>query len=148
MCERVLARNLRLIAFIFLAIITPFIHAAAVSTNNSEIPSVISCTKKGNSNTTVCCRPSKWADILTFYSINYFAHAATTRTRPGQSTFSTLCIIALALLFPMSGALRGVEAIRSMAAFADTDLQKAAQAGALCMVVKVPRDDGERRPGR
>ena len=143
MRARVPARNLRLIALIFLTIITPFIYAAPASTNNTEVPLSISCTKQENSTRSVCCRPSKWTDILIFYTSNYFAHAATTRTQPGQSTWNSLLIPVIALLFPMSGALRGIRAIASRATFADTELQTAARAGALCMVVKVPKSNME-----
>ena len=45
----------------------------------------------------------------------------------------------------MSGALKGIRAIVSKATFADTDLQTAARAGALCMVVKVPKADVKER---
>ena len=65
-------------------------------------------------------------------------HAGTIRTQPGQSTLITLLIMVLSLLLPISGVLRVVKIIESRAMFADTDLQTAARAGALCMVAHVP----------
>ncbi|KAK6339985.1 hypothetical protein TWF730_001762 [Orbilia blumenaviensis] len=55
---------------------------------------------------------------------------------PGQSTFNSILIILFSLLFPSSGILRGIHAIRSRAIFADTELQTAARSGALCMVIE------------
>lgn len=134
-------RNLRLTGVIVLLTIISCISAAPTSINSTEISSSPVCTNR------VCCRSSKWLDILTFYTLNYLAHAATTRTKPGQSTLSTLLIVIYSLLFPISGALRGVHAIESRAIFADTDLQTAARAGALCMVVHVPGSNVTGRRG-
>ena len=77
-------------------------------------------------------------DLVTFYLGNYIAHAATTKSLPGESTFERFCTIVATLLYPVSGAIRGASAIVSGAIFADTDLQTAARAGALCMVVEEP----------
>ena len=127
-----------MIALTFLTIISALVYAAPTSYTPTIVPSSISCFKHENDKSSVCCGPSTWTSVLTFYATNYFAHAATTRTSPGRSTFVTACTIVLALLFPTSGALRGARAIWSGAVFADTDLQTAARAGALCMVAKLP----------
>ena len=91
-----------------------------------------------HNNLNLCCRPAKWTDILIFYLGNYFAHAATTKSLPGESTIGGIITVFTALLFPTSGVVRGTRAIYSRAIFADTDLQTAARAGALCTVVKDP----------
>lgn len=127
--------NLRLIGLFFLIFFISFVHAAPASINNTDISSILFCENR------LCCRSSKWTDYLTFYVFNYLAHVGTTRTRPGQSTLGSLLIMMAALLVPMSGALRGVRAITSKAMFAITDLQTAARAGALCMVIHVPGND-------
>jgi hypothetical protein len=47
-------------------------------------------------------------------------------------------MVLTALLFPAAGAFRGILGILSWAMFGNTDLEKAARAGALCMVVRGP----------
>jgi hypothetical protein len=100
------------------------------------LPPSITCSQQNGSN--LCCRPAKWTDILVFYIGNYLAHAVTTRSLPGESVLGAAFAILAALMFPMSGAIRGIRAISSGAIFADTELQIAARAGALCMVGKAP----------
>ncbi|KAF4629698.1 hypothetical protein G7Y89_g8442 [Cudoniella acicularis] len=103
-----------------------------------------------NNNPNVICRPAKWTDIVVFYLGNYIAHAATTLSLPGQSPLAVVFSIAAALFFPVSGVFRGFRAIYTLAIFAETELQTAARAGALCMVVKLDEgafrdfDDGEK----
>ncbi|KAH6971191.1 hypothetical protein BKA56DRAFT_495746 [Ilyonectria sp. MPI-CAGE-AT-0026] len=82
------------------------------------------------------CWPASWKDIIVFYLANYIAHTATVVNEPGQSTLVTILSAALALFFPGVGIVKGVQAITSGAFLADTELQQAARAGALCIVVK------------
>lgn len=82
------------------------------------------------------CRPASWEDVVVFFLGNYVAHVATINSRPGQSTLITVCISIATLLFPGVGIYRALNAIVSLATFAPTELQRAARAGALCMVVK------------
>jgi hypothetical protein len=103
----------------------------------ATLPPGLTCTKWGQQN--VCCRKAAWTDLLTFYLGNYVAHAVTTKNLPGQSIGGSIFAIVAALFWPMSGALRGVRFILSGAVFANTELQAAARAGALCMVVQDPK---------
>ncbi len=89
-----------------------------------------------NGSCDLLCRPASWADGIVFCLVNYIAHAATVVTRPGQSTLVSIMKVIGALLFPGSGIARGLHAIRSLATLSPTDMQKAAKAGALCMVVQ------------
>lgn len=57
---------------------------------------------------------------------------------PGQSTVGTIGTLAAALFAPLSGALQGTLALSRGILTAKTSLQRAARAGALCMVVKMP----------
>jgi hypothetical protein len=83
------------------------------------------------------CTPTKWYDILIFYGVNYFAHAITMKTVPGELTNDILLDIVSALMYPYSGVLRGLEAIyRHAALFSTDDLHQATRAGALCIVVR------------
>ncbi|PQE27883.1 pogo transposable element protein [Rutstroemia sp. NJR-2017a BBW] len=84
------------------------------------------------------CNPATWFDVLTFYLVNYAAHAVTTRSLPGERRYSLTRTIMMALFFPAAGAFRGILGIASLAVLQKTDLEKAASAGALCMVIRTP----------
>jgi hypothetical protein len=91
------------------------------------------------------CTPTKWSDIMIFYLANYAAHAATTCSLPGEKNWRTMMAVLAALFFPAAGAFRGILVITSLAVFGKSDLEKAAKAGALCMIFKGP--DWEPRNG-
>jgi hypothetical protein len=76
--------------------------------------------------------------MLLFYAVNYLAHAVTVKSRPGERMADTALANTLALIYPYSGIGRGLEAIvrYSNLSFGETELQKAARAGALCVVVR------------
>jgi hypothetical protein len=80
------------------------------------------------------CRPAEWFDIIIFFLGNFVAHIPTIVSRPGQSLAGKIIFPILALLFPGTGIAKAMDAIRSRAIFAPTELQMAARAGALCMV--------------
>ncbi|PQE30029.1 Nacht domain protein [Rutstroemia sp. NJR-2017a WRK4] len=84
------------------------------------------------------CTPATWVDIVTFYLVNYAAHAVTTRSLLGEKTYSFAITVMMALLFPAAGAFRGMLGIASPAVFRTSDLETAASAGALCMVIRTP----------
>ncbi|KAK3342125.1 hypothetical protein B0T25DRAFT_617853 [Lasiosphaeria hispida] len=94
----------------------------------------------------IFCRDSIWTDVAVFYLGNYVAHAATIFSEPGQSFLNTCVTTITALLLPGVGVVRGARAILSKAILADTPMEVAARAGALCAVIKVPppgsSDDG------
>jgi hypothetical protein len=88
----------------------------------------------------LCVYGNSWRTTLyiaTFFAANYAAHAATIKSAPGDKTSVTVCNIALALLFPVSGLMRAVNAIVRFGRLGRSDLEKACRAGALCMVVRV-----------
>ena len=82
------------------------------------------------------CTPSKWTSVAAFFLANFFSHAATVKSLPGESAISTLYAMLLSLMFPVSGVFRGLVAIHQRAIFCDTPLKTAAKAGALCVVVR------------
>ncbi|KAG9232593.1 hypothetical protein BJ875DRAFT_544395 [Amylocarpus encephaloides] len=84
------------------------------------------------------CTPTTWPDVIVFYLSNYAAHAITTRSLPGEKRSSVALNVLTALFFPAAGALRGILGINSQAIFGGNDLEKAARAGALCMVIRTP----------
>jgi hypothetical protein len=74
--------------------------------------------------------------VIVFFAANFLAHAATVKSSPGDATHVQACNAFLALLFPMSGLLRALNAILRYSRVAKTELDKACNAGALCMVVR------------
>ena len=75
------------------------------------------------------CLAAKPSDVFIFFAANYLAHAATVKSFPGESTAENIASLLFALLYPASGIVRH-------AVFTKHELQRAAQAGALCMVVR------------
>ncbi|KAL6409957.1 hypothetical protein AUP68_06364 [Ilyonectria robusta] len=92
------------------------------------------------------CPPSKWYHILLFYLVNYFSHAATVRSIPGELMLSTIYNAIFALFLPYSGVLRGIEAIVRHGMFYSDELRRAARSGALCIVIRTK--DWEPRNGQ
>jgi len=84
------------------------------------------------------CTPTNWHDILVFFFANYISHAATVKAYPGEGIKDLTFAVFLAIAFPFSGIARGLEAIIRHASFYrnTNDLQTAARAGALCIVVR------------
>ena len=73
-----------------------------------------------------------------FFLANFVAHAATVKSSPGQTALRSLSDLIYALLFPVSGIQRGLKAIFQHAILAETPLERAHRAGALCMVIRGP----------
>ncbi|KAF9029408.1 hypothetical protein BDZ89DRAFT_1038492 [Hymenopellis radicata] len=109
---------------------------AAESSSNITLPDNV--TNHGEPN--LLCTPSTGYTVFSFILANYVMHAATTQTFPGESPFHQLLSFVTALLFPATGVSRGVNTIaRGILVTVNRkhgDLQKAAAAGALCMVVR------------
>jgi hypothetical protein len=64
-----------------------------------------------HSNPYLICTPPKWYNLALFYFANYFAHAATVVSYPGQGTLETAFAVVTALLLPGSGVFRAAETI-------------------------------------
>lgn len=119
-------------AFFINSIFTVLVAGAALKNITITVPDGTT----GHGDPDLLCRPANWKDVIVFYLGNYVAHAATVITVPGELTESVIVTILFAILFPTSGVMRGARAIASFARSATNDLQKAACAGALCMVVR------------
>ena len=85
---------------------------------------------------TLLCIPPTWIDIIKFFMLNYFAHALTVVSFPGESTLDMIINVIAAIVFPTSGAMRGMNVLMRCSIFELTDLRKAARSGALYMVVR------------
>lgn len=118
--------------FLTTTIFTTFVAGAALKNITLTVPD--GATNHGNPN--LLCTPTTASDIIIFYLGNYVAHAATVVTLPGEKDKGVLVTIILSLLFPLSGIMRGLDAIAYHARHGKNDLKKAARAGALCMVIR------------
>jgi hypothetical protein len=110
--------------------VVAFPALAPAKTHNITIPVPDGSTLYGD---TVLCTPGSPRDILIFYVANYFAHALTVKSYPGESGHVKYL---LALFYPVFGLLRGLNAIARHGRFRKGVLAQAAQSGALCMVVR------------
>lgn len=83
------------------------------------------------------CTPAKWNDFIIFYATNYFIHAATLPTVPGETKREITFAILNALFIPGSGALRAIRrfVFHPVLKYQQTPLERALLASALCMVV-------------
>ncbi|KAF7357589.1 Nacht domain protein [Mycena sanguinolenta] len=82
------------------------------------------------------CKPATPFDILVFYLANYFTHAVTVKSYPGERGIAKYLSYASALFLPVSGLMRGLSAIVRHGRFTYGTLTQAARSGALCMVVR------------
>lgn len=115
-------------------------QAFPANLTNLTIPGII------NHGDNLICTPTNWYNVVIFFFGNYFTHAATVRSYPGERTWSLVIATVSALLIPTSGLIRGINSIARnakfkrkrfwTAAWRDPDYQTAAAAGALCMVVR------------
>ncbi|KAH8817263.1 hypothetical protein F5884DRAFT_896932 [Xylogone sp. PMI_703] len=126
--------------FIFLLFSAPSLATPLINTNvNSTITLPPEASNHGDPN--LICVPTRWTDVAVFFLGNYLAHAATVIGRPGACFLDTTLDGIRALLFPVWGVNRGLNALFSFAILAKT----AARAGALCEVIE--REGGEGAKG-
>ncbi|CAL8574765.1 hypothetical protein XPA_000717 [Xanthoria parietina] len=86
----------------------------------------------------VWCEPSQWYDVLWFWFANFLLHALSVRSLPGESWVSSTVFKFCCLLVPYTGVRRGLCLILRASNLAGNDLQAAARANALCMVIRGP----------
>lgn len=117
------------------------LNATEVSPSSSiaNISLPAGSTNHGDPN--VLCTPASWFTIASFILANYVAHSATTPIYPGERTFEQALAFATSFLFPAAGVARGLNTIaRGIMVLATprkkSELQQAAAAGALCMVIR------------
>ena len=75
-------------------------------------------------------------DVLKFIATNYLAHAFTVNTAPGYGGFYSLLFSLGSLAFPYIGLVRACRSLGLMTMLEPDPLQRAARAGALCMVAR------------
>lgn len=88
--------------------------------------------------TQVWCEPTQWYDILWFIFANFILHALSVRSMPGERSLVSTVFKFCCFLIPFTGVRRGLCLILRSSNFAGNDLQAAARANALCMVVRSP----------
>jgi hypothetical protein len=83
------------------------------------------------------CESSTRTSILFFFLANFGAHCATVKSYPAETGAELLVAVILALFFPSSGVIRALDSILRHSRLRETnEVQRAAKAGALCMVVR------------
>ncbi|KAF9067048.1 hypothetical protein BDP27DRAFT_1449288 [Rhodocollybia butyracea] len=106
--------------------------------SSSNTTSLGDNTSNGTVNPDLVCVPASIFTVLAFISANYITHAITTQAIPGERTWHTVIALATALMLPGAGAARGLNNIvrGGLMWRMDNDLNKAAAAGALCMIIR------------
>lgn len=123
-----MAQALHLIVFpIFSALV------AGLPAHNVTLSVPDGFTDHGNND--LYCTQSQWYDVLVFFALNYASHAATVKSRPGQTYIHTARDVVLSLVYPYAGLMRALESL-ARSSWTTNDLTKAARAGALCIVVR------------
>ena len=84
------------------------------------------------------CEKSSWYDVCWFVFSNYVLHALSVRSLPGENNYSTTAFKLCCLLIPYTGLRRGLCLISRASNLAGNDLQSAARANALCMIIRTP----------
>lgn len=115
-----------------------FILAAFVEGRPASDPADNETVAAHSGDPKVHCEPTNWYDICWFIFANYILHALSVRSLPGENSYSALVIKIGCLLIPFTGLRRGLCLITRANAAADNDLQAAARASALCMVIRKP----------
>ena len=125
----------RALLHITLSILCVLGVAAGRPTQNITIEVPNGTTTHGDS----FCIPPTAVDIASFLLFNYIAHGATVVSYPGELWYFTASIILAAILFPTTGVKRAFNLIIRhplLSKKAKNDLEVAARAGALCMLVR------------
>lgn len=125
-----------LLGFIFFSYLRGVEGSPAPITNATAAPA--------SSNSHIHCEPTNWYDICWFVFSNYVLHALSIRSLPGENIYSSTAFKFCCLLVPYTGLRRGLCLISRASNLAGDDLQGAARANALCMVIRtrnwMPKD--------
>ena len=84
------------------------------------------------------CEKTTWYDVCWYFFANYLLHALSVRSLPGENAYSSTAFKLCCLLVPYTGVRRGLSLISRASSLTKDDLQAAARAGALCMVIRKP----------
>ncbi|KAI9786579.1 MAG: hypothetical protein M1839_006128 [Geoglossum umbratile] len=82
------------------------------------------------------CGRANWKDVGWFLFRNYFIHALTVRSLPGESPFFSVIFKLSCLLVPYAGVTRGLCLLLRASRLTPNDLRAAVRSGAMCMVVR------------
>lgn len=123
--------TLKLLSIAF--ILASFVEGRPASDSNNG-----TAVAANSGNNKVHCEPTNWYDICLFLFTNYVLHALSVRSLPGENSYSSFVIRIACLFIPSTGLRRGLCLITRANGAADNDLQAAARARALCMVIRKP----------
>ena len=134
-----------------LLLTVPLLLSPSAASNNNAVTTVkaplngtIADALPGNQ---VVCSSTNWYDLVWFYFANYILHALSVRALPGENQFTSLAFKLVCLLIPYTGLRRGLCLVARASNLTRHDLQAAARANALCMVIRGdnwrPRNEDE-----
>ncbi|KAI4180259.1 MAG: hypothetical protein L6R41_007346 [Letrouitia leprolyta] len=115
-----------------------FALKASASPSLSPRGSANATLTKESDGTEVWCQPARWYDIIWFIFTNFILHALSVRSLPGERSFTSTVFKFCCFLVPYTGVRRGLCLILRASNFTSNDLQSAARANALCMVIRSP----------
>lgn len=110
-------------------------HIATASTS-SRRPSRSGRGAEESDDSQLHCEETAWYDVCWFFFTNYLLHALSVRSLPGENAYSSTVFKLCCLLVPYTGVRRGLSLISRASSLNPNDLQAAARAGALCMVIR------------
>ena len=87
-------------------------------------------------------------EVLKFLATNYLAHAFTVNTAPGYGGFYSLLFSVYSLAFPYIGLVTACRSLELVPVLKRDPLQRAARAGALCMVARTKYWKGPNNNGQ
>lgn len=99
-------------------------------------PPVNSTFSDGLPGNQVVCNSTNWYDIVWFFFANYIMHALSVRSLPGENFITSVVFKLACLMIPYTGLRRGLCLIARSSVLMRDDLQAAARANALCMVIR------------
>ena len=112
-------------------------HIVAASTS-SRRPTRSGKGAEDSDDSQLYCEKTAWYDVCWFFFTNYLLHALSVRSLPGENAYSSTVFKLCCLLVPYTGVRRGLSLISRASSLNKNDLQAAARAGALCMVIRKP----------
>lgn len=124
------SRTPRLIGFItFLLVTTSLVKGTPAPPTNTTVGPEIGSLE-------IHCERTDWYDVCWFFFANYILHALSVPALPGEKFYSSLVFKFCCFLLPYTGIRRGLGLILRASNLSSNDLQRAARAQALCMVIR------------
>ena len=117
-------------------LLTRAIFSAELIQGRPSSPAGNSTIAPVNNDPSIHCTRTNWFDVCWFLFTNYVLHALSVRSLPGENAYASTVFKLCCLLIPYTGLRRGLSLISRATNLTGNDLQAAARANALCMVIR------------